>query len=71
MDDGIGIEHTRQNKKKKESNSMGISITQQKIQLLNEIYDSDYTFTITDVSVLTHGKNTGTEVNFTIPFQNR
>lgn len=71
IDDGIGIEHTRKNNKKKESESMGISITQQKIQLLNEIYDSDYSFTITDISVLTNGKNTGTEVNFTIPFQNR
>ncbi len=69
IDDGVGIEYAKKHHKKSSGNSVGIHITEQKIKLLNEIYNSDYKFSITDLGVVSKGRIHGTEVNFTIPFQ--
>lgn len=69
IDDGVGIEYAKKHHKKSNGNSVGIHITEQKIKLLNEIYNSDYKFLITDLGVVSNGRVQGTEVNFTIPFQ--
>lgn len=70
IDDGVGINKTKLNQKYIDKNSLGIKITREKISLLNEIYDSLNLFSITDLSTLNDSK-TGTEVNFTVPFQIR
>lgn len=69
IDDGVGIEYAKKNRNHTSGNSVGIHITEQKIKLLNEIYDSDYKFTITDLGKASNEVVFGTEVNFTIPFQ--
>lgn len=69
IDDGVGIEYAKKHHKKSNGNSVGIYITEQKIKLLNEIYNSDNKFSITDLGTLSNGRVQGTEVNFTIPFQ--
>lgn len=71
IDDGVGINKTKANSTKSDKNSLGIKITKQKIKLLNEIYNSNHAFSIIDLSTITDGADTGTEVNFTVPFQNR
>lgn len=69
IDNGVGIEYAKKHHKKSSGNSVGIHITEQKIKLLNEIYNADNKFSITDLGVVSGGRVHGTEVNFTIPFQ--
>lgn len=70
QDNGIGREKAAQIKARKPGNhkrSMGMQITKDRIDLINKLYNTNATVTITDLQD-NAGKPTGTRVELSIPF---
>jgi tetratricopeptide (TPR) repeat protein len=66
IDNGIGRKGSEQNKKSKEHKSMAMSITSQRISILNEKYKTDGTLSVEDFNKLLQ---TGTKVLISLPYK--
>ena len=70
-DNGIGRERSmqrKQGKEKKKHKSLGMQVTKERLDILNEKYGNNISFTFFDKKA-GNGESTGTKVEIRIPYE--